>query len=48
VPAPLRQAVVMLVAHWFEHRGAVGFDQAGDVAPLGFEALVAPYRVRSL
>lgn len=48
VPAPLRHAVMMLVSHWFEHRGAVGFDQAGDVAPLGFEALVAPYRVRSL
>lgn len=48
VPAPLRQAILMLVAHWFEHRGAVGFDQAGDVAPLGVEALIAPYRVRSL
>jgi uncharacterized phiE125 gp8 family phage protein len=48
VPAPLRQAILMLVAHWYEHRGAVGFDQAGDVAPLGFEALIAPYRVRSL
>jgi len=48
VPAALRQAILMLVAHWHEHRGAVGFDRAGDVAPLGFEALIAPYRVRSL
>ncbi len=48
VPAPLRQAVMMLVAHWYEHRGAVGHDLAGAVAPLGFDALVAPYRILSL
>ena len=48
VPAPLRQAIMMLVAHWYEHRGAVGHDLAGAVAPLGFEALVAPYRILSL
>ncbi|HZP20087.1 MAG TPA: head-tail connector protein [Bauldia sp.] len=48
VPAALRQAVMMLVAHWYEHRGAVGHDLALAAAPLGFEALVAPYRVLSL
>jgi uncharacterized phiE125 gp8 family phage protein len=48
VPTPLRQAIMMLVAHWYEHRGAVGHDQAGDVPPLGYDALVAPYRVLSL
>ncbi len=48
VPAPLRQAIMMLTAHWFEHRGAVGHDLAGDVPPLGFEALLAPYRILSL
>jgi len=48
VPAPLRQAILMLVAHWYEHRAAAAFDQAAAVAPLGFEALVAPYRVLSL
>ena len=48
VPAALRQAVLMLVAHWYEHRGAVGHDLAVLVAPLGFEALVAPYRMLSL
>ena len=48
VPAPLRQAVLMLVTHWYEHRGAVGHDMAGRVAPLGFDALVAPYRVVAL
>ena len=45
VPAPLRQAIMMLVAHWYEQRGAVGHDLAFVTAPLGFEALIAPYRI---
>ena len=48
VPAPLRQAVMMLVAHWYEHRGAVGHDMAGAVPPHGFDALIAPYRIHAL
>jgi uncharacterized phiE125 gp8 family phage protein len=48
VPTPLRQAIMMLVAHWYEHRGAVGHDMAGDTPPLGYEALIAPYRVLHL
>ena len=48
VPGPLRQAIMMLVAHWYEHRGAVGHDLAGDTPPQGFEALIAPYRIFSL
>lgn len=48
VPSPLRQAIMMLVAHWYEHRGAVGHDLAGEVPPHGFHALIAPYRILSL
>ncbi len=48
VPAPLRQATMMLTAHWYEHRGVVGHDMAGDIPPLGFDALIAPYRILSL
>lgn len=48
VPAPLRHAITMLVAHWYENRGAVGDDRLGDLAPLGFEALIAPFRIVSL
>jgi uncharacterized phiE125 gp8 family phage protein len=48
VPSPLRHAVMMLVAHWYEHRGAVGHDLAGETPPLGFAALIAPYRILSL
>ena len=41
VPEPLRQAVLMLVAHGFEHRG----DEAGlRGVPPGFDAAVAPFR----
>src|ERR1700709_132916 len=47
VPDPLRHAVRMLVAHWYENRGLVA---AGTVAvlPAGVDALIAPYRVRAL
>jgi uncharacterized phiE125 gp8 family phage protein len=44
VPAPLRQAIMMLVAHWYEHRGAVGHDLMLAAMPFGFDTLVAPYR----
>jgi uncharacterized phiE125 gp8 family phage protein len=41
VPAPLAQAVRLLVARWFENRG----DSLGDTAlPPDVAALVAPYR----
>jgi uncharacterized phiE125 gp8 family phage protein len=41
VPAPLREAVLRLVAFWFERRG----DEAEHAGlPPGFGALVRPYR----
>lgn len=39
VPAGLRQALLTLVASWFEHR-----DVATQAPPGGFERLIAPYR----
>ena len=44
VPAPLRQAVAMLVAHWHEFRGAVAPDDQPVSLPPGFRALLAPFR----
>lgn len=42
VPGDLKQAVLVLVAYWYEHR-----DTASGVTPVGFDRLVAPYvRVR--
>ena len=44
VPAALRTAVLMLVAHWYEHREAVTADVS--VTPMAVDALLAPYRRR--
>jgi uncharacterized phiE125 gp8 family phage protein len=48
VPAPLRQAIRMLVAHWYENRGVIA--ASGEVAamPVSATALIAPFRVLSL
>lgn len=44
VPEPLRQAVRLLAAHWFEHREPVVLGQPPAQVPESVEALVAPYR----
>lgn len=44
VPEDLAQALLVLVAHWFEHRDAVVIAGAGAVIPLGFDRLIAPWR----
>ena len=48
VPAPLRQAVRLLVAHWYENRRLVA--ASGEVAsmPVSVSSLIAPFRVLSL
>lgn len=48
VPAPLAQAVLQLVAHWYEVRGDAVFGGAPRAAPATVGALVAPYRAVSL
>lgn len=40
VPAPLRQAILVLIAHWYEHRG----NANPPAIPLTFASLIAPYR----
>ena len=44
VPAPLRQAILMLVAHWFETRAPIAFGLGPADIPMTVAALVAPYR----
>jgi uncharacterized phiE125 gp8 family phage protein len=48
VPEPLRQAIRLLVAHWYENRRVI--SATGEVAslPSSVSALIAPYRVLSL
>jgi uncharacterized phiE125 gp8 family phage protein len=44
VPVDIRQALLVLVGHWYEHRDAVIVAGSGAVVPTGFDRLVAPHR----
>jgi uncharacterized phiE125 gp8 family phage protein len=49
VPEPLKQAIRLLVAHWYENRGLVATGATQIAAlPQTVAALLAPYRVLSL
>ena len=48
VPEPLRQAIRLLVAHWYENRGLVATGTTIAVLPATVAALIAPYRMLSL
>lgn len=43
VPLPLRRAVLLLVDHWYEHRGAVS-ELRLESTPYAYESLIQPYR----
>jgi uncharacterized phiE125 gp8 family phage protein len=44
VPAPIRQAILLLVAHWHEHREPVAIGQANASVPPTVSDLLLPYR----
>jgi len=44
VPAPLRQALLLLIAHWYERREPVVLDAAAADVPATVAGLIAPYR----
>ena len=48
VPQPLRQAIRLLVTHWYENRSAVVLGDDASATPLGYRELVAPYRRMAL
>jgi uncharacterized phiE125 gp8 family phage protein len=48
VPEGLRQAIRILVAHWYENRGLIAAGSGVAVLPQTAAALIAPYRVLSL
>jgi uncharacterized phiE125 gp8 family phage protein len=48
VPEPLRQAIRLLTAHWYDNRGLVASGATGAVLPATVTALIAPYRMVSL
>jgi uncharacterized phiE125 gp8 family phage protein len=46
VPKSIRQAILLLVGHWWRHRSAVEVVSSGDLVnvPLGFDALLQPFK----
>ena len=44
VPAPIRQAVLLLIAHWYEHREPVEIGAASVPVPPMVSDLLQPYR----
>jgi uncharacterized phiE125 gp8 family phage protein len=44
VPAPIRQAILMLVAHWYEHRDPIEIGAPATRIPSGVSELLMPYR----
>jgi len=48
VPAPLKQAILMLTAYWFEQREAAAVGGVAGATANGVAALVAPYRMPRL
>lgn len=48
VPAPLRQAMLLIVGHLFEHRESVSEVTNLAELPMGVQYLLAPYTVRTI
>ena len=48
VPEPLRQALRLLIAHWYENRALAAVGQTVGELPATVAALIAPYRMLSL
>lgn len=44
VPPAIRQAMLLLVGHWYEHRESVNVGNIVTSFPMGFDALIAPFR----
>jgi uncharacterized phiE125 gp8 family phage protein len=48
VPAPIRQALLLLVAHWYEHRDPVEIGAPSVAIPAAVSRLLKPYRLARL
>ena len=48
VPEAIRHGMLLLIGHWFENREAVVVNARPEDMPLGFNALIAPYRKTGL
>lgn len=41
----IKVAILMLVAHWYDNRGAVAVNSSAVVLPLAYQMLINPYRI---
>lgn len=48
VPAPIRQAMLLLVTHWYEHRDPIEIGEPDTAIPKAVSDLLAPYRRQRL
>ena len=48
VPAPIRQAMLLLAAHWYEHRDPIEIGEPDTAIPKAVSDLVRPYRRQRL
>lgn len=48
VPESIRAAMLLLIAHWYENRTAVMVGVNATKTPIGFDMLIAPYKVWTL
>lgn len=44
VPGPIKQAILLLVGHWYDNRSAINVGNIVQEIPLAVNALIAPYR----
>ncbi len=44
VPEPIRQAMLLLIGHWYRNREAVDIGNTSSKLPLAVDALLDPYR----
>lgn len=45
VPAPIRQAMLLLISHWYENREAVVIGTISSTLPMAVDALLSVYKV---
>jgi len=48
VPEPIRQAILLLTAHWYEHRDPIEIGSAATAIPASVSDLLSPFRVKRL
>jgi len=48
VPGPIRQAILLLIAHWYDHRSPVEIGHLAEPVPDMVSELLGPYRTMRL